>query len=239
MKSRAGRTKVVLELGGNAAVIVDKTADLDYALKRIVQGGFANAGQSCISVQRIFVHESLLQRFSDQLVKMAKSIATGDPASDRTVVGPMIDEEAASRVEGWIYEALAEGARLLCGGRRNKALLEPTVLGNVRADMRINRQEVFAPVVILTSFSQFKDAVTMVNDSEYGLQAGVFSNDMQNVFYAFRELNVGGVIVNDSSAFRMDHMPYGGVKGSGFGREGIRYAIEEMTELRLLAFNFP
>ena len=239
IKSRAGKKKVLLELGGNAAAIVDKSADISFALKRIVQGAFANAGQSCISVQRVFVHEALYDKFSEQLVKMTRSIATGDPTSDRTVVGPMIDENAAGRVEGWVYEALAQGARLLCGGRRKGALLEPTVLVDVTPEMKVNSLEVFAPLVTLTSFNQFSDAVTRVNESVYGLQAAVFSNDLQNIFYAYRELNVGGVIVNDSSAYRMDHMPYGGIKDSGFGREGIRYAIEEMTELKILALNFP
>jgi acyl-CoA reductase-like NAD-dependent aldehyde dehydrogenase len=237
LKNRAGKKRVVLELGGNAGVIVDNDADINFALQRIVQGAYGNAGQSCISVQRVYVHEALYERFLDQLVKMTKSVATGDPENERTIVGPMIDDHAASKVEGWIFEALAQGARLLCGGRRTGAVLEPTVIVNVKPEMKVCAQEVFAPVVALEQFSDFKDAVAMVNNSDYGLQAGIFTNSMENVLYAFRELEVGGVIVNDASSYRMDHMPYGGTKDSGFGREGVRYAIEEMTEMKLLGLN--
>ena len=239
LKSRAGKKRVLLELGGNAAVIVDRGANMDYALKRIAQGAYGNAGQSCISVQRIFVHDSLFAQFTEQFVKLTKAIATGNPLNERTVVGPMIDEEAAQKVHAWIREAEAAGAQVLCGGKRSGALLHPTVLTGVTPEMKVSCQEVFAPVVTLTSFSDFKDAVSMVNNSSFGLQAGVFTNDFENVFYAYRELEVGGVIINDSSTYRMDHMPYGGVKDSGFGREGIRYAIEEMTEMKLLGLNFP
>ena len=237
LKSRAGKKRVVLELGGNAGVIIDKDADLNFALQRVIQGAYGNAGQSCIAVQRLYVHEALYDRFVDQLVKMTKSVATGDPTNERTIVGPMIDERAASKVEGWIFEALAQGADLLCGGRRTGAVLEPTVLVNVKPDMKVCAQEVFAPVVTVEKFGEFEEAVAKVNHSEYGLQAGVFTNSLENVMYAYRELEVGGVIINDSSSYRMDHMPYGGVKDSGFGREGIQYAIEEMTELKLLGLN--
>jgi len=234
LKAKAGKKRVLLELGGNAGVIVDKDADLAHALRRIVQGAYGNAGQSCISVQRVFVHESVYTRFSEQLLKMTKSIASGDPENERTVVGPMIDEAAASKVEGWIFEALAQGANLLCGGRRTGAFLEPTVVTDARPEMKINAQEVFAPVVTIAPFKEFREAVQMVNQSEYGLQAGVFTNNLDHVLYAYRELEVGGVIINDSSSYRMDNMPYGGVKDSGHGREGVPYAIEEMTELKLL-----
>ncbi len=234
LKAKAGKKRVLLELGGNAGVIVDKDADITHALRRVVQGAYGNAGQSCISVQRVFVHESIYARFAEQLMKMTKSIASGDPENDRTVVGPMIDEAAAAKVEGWVFEALAQGANLLCGGRRQGAFLEPTVVTDATSAMKISAQEVFAPLVTLTPFKEFSDAVRMVNDSEYGLQAGVFTNSLDHVLYAYRELEVGGVIINDASSYRMDTMPYGGVKDSGFGREGVRYAIEEMTELKLL-----
>lgn len=237
VKAIAGRKKIVLELGGNAGVIVDKDADLQAALKKIIIGAYGNAGQSCISVQRVFVHEAVYNGFVDQLVKMTKSVATGDPTNERTLVGPMIDEKAASKIEGWIFEALAQGAVLLCGGHRNGAILEPTVIGSSKRDMKICNQEVFAPLVVVTPFKEFKDALTMVNDSDFGLQAGVFTNNLEHILLAYKELDVGGVIINDSSNYRMDNMPYGGVKDSGFGREGVRYAIEEMTELKLLALN--
>jgi len=239
IKVRAGRKRVALELGGNAAVIIAPDADMEYALKRIVQGAFGNAGQSCISVQRIYVHESIADLFTDQLVKMTRSIAVGDPTNERTVVGPMIDEHAARTVESWIAEAAASGARILCGGTRKGAVLEPTVMADVDPAMKVSCQEVFAPVVTVDRYTDFADAVRRVNASSFGLQAGIFTNNAADVFHAYRELEVGGVIVNDSSSYRMDHMPYGGVKESGFGREGIRYAIEEMMEMKLLALNFP
>lgn len=234
LKERAGRKKVVLELGGNAGVIVDETADLADAVPRIVLGGFANAGQSCISVQRVFVHERVLPRFQEMLLEEVAAIVVGDPQNEETVVGPMIDDDAASRVEGWIHEAVRAGGKLLCGGGRKGAVLEPTVLRDVPMDLRVCSEEVFAPLVTLHPFSSFDKAVCAVNDSRFGLQAGVFSNSLANVLSAYRDLEVGGVVVNDSSSYRMDHMPYGGVKESGFGREGIRYAIEEMTEPKLL-----
>ncbi len=237
LKTKAGKKRVLLELGGNAGVIVDESADLDLAMKRLIPGAYGNAGQSCIAVQRIFVHDRLYQRFLDQFVEMSRAVPVGDPMDDKTVVGPMITEEAAKKVESWISEAVAAGARLLCGGKRRGAMLEPTVLVETPAHLSVCAQEVFAPVVTIQRFAEFTDAVRMVNESRFGLQAGIFSNNMKNVFYAYEELEVGGVIVNDSSAYRMDHMPYGGVKDSGFGREGLRYAIEEMTEMKLLALN--
>ena len=238
IKARAARKKVVLELGGNAGVIVCADANIDHALKSIVQGAFGNAGQSCISVQRVYVHESLAEVFTNQLVKLAKSIAAGDPTNPRTVVGPMIDEQAARKIESWIREATEGGARVLCGGGRTGAMLEPTVLADVAPEMKVSCQEVFAPVLTVDRFSEFRDAIERVNASSYGLQAGIFTNYAPDIFYAYRELEVGGVIINDSSSFRVDHMPYGGVKDSGIGREGVRYAIEEMTEMKLLALNF-
>jgi glyceraldehyde-3-phosphate dehydrogenase (NADP+) len=238
IKVRAAKKKVLLELGGNAGVIVCADADLDHALKSIVQGAFGNAGQSCISVQRVYVHESVADAFTNQLVKLAKSIAVGDPSNPRTIVGPMIDEQAARKVESWIREATEGGARVLCGGGRTGAVLEPTVLADVAPEMKVSCQEAFAPVVTVDKFSVFSEAVERVNASAYGLQAGVFTNSASDMFYAYRELEVGGVVINDASSFRVDHMPYGGVKESGIGREGVRYAIEEMTEMKLLSLNF-
>ncbi|MEW6510672.1 MAG: aldehyde dehydrogenase family protein [Bacteroidota bacterium] len=238
MKARATRKRVVLELGGNAGVIVAGDANLDHALRRIVQGAFGNAGQSCISVQRIYVHESVADSFTEKLVKMTKSLAVGDPMNDRTIVGPMIDEQAARRAETWVREAVEAGAELLCGGGRNGAVLEPTILSGVDPAQKVSCQEVFAPVVTLDRYTDFQEAVERINASAFGLQAGIFTSNAADIFYAYRELEVGGVIVNDSSSYRMDNMPYGGVKESGLGREGVRSAIEEMMELKLLALNF-
>ena len=237
IKTRAGKKRVTLELGGNAGVIVAADANLEYAVRRIIQGAFGNAGQSCISVQRIYLHESIADAFIEQFVKMTRSIAVGDPMNERTVVGPMIDEQAAKKIESWIAEAVKGGARLLCGGERKGAVLQPTILAEVDPTLKVSCQEVFAPLVTIDRFREFKEAVELVNASIFGLQAGIFTNNAQDIFYAYRELEVGGVIVNDASSYRMDHMPYGGVKESGLGREGIRSAIEEMTEMKLLALN--
>jgi glyceraldehyde-3-phosphate dehydrogenase (NADP+) len=238
IKVRAGRKKVCLELGGNAAVIVAPDANLDEARQKILQGAFGNAGQSCISVQRIFLHESIADAFIAKFVKMTTSLAVGDPMDDRTVVGPMIDEQAAKRIESWIAEALDGGAELLCGGKRKGSFFEPTVLTGVQPTMKVSCQEAFGPVVTIDRYTDFKEAVASVNASSFGLQAGVFTNSASDIFYAYRELEVGGVIINDSSAFRVDHMPYGGIKESGLGREGVRFAMEEMTEQKLLSINF-
>jgi glyceraldehyde-3-phosphate dehydrogenase (NADP+) len=237
IKAQAGKKRVTLELGGNAGVIVDRGFKLDHITKRIAQGSYGNAGQSCISVQRIYVHEDIYDEFADLFVMESKSTQMGDPRDERTVVGPMISEEAAVKAECWIKEAVDGGAHILCGGKRERAMLEPTVLVDVKPEMNVSCHEVFAPVVTLDRFRDFKQAVGAVNNSAYGLQAGVFSKDLNNVFYAYDELEVGGVIVNDFPTYRIDSMPYGGVKDSGFGREGLRYAIEEMTEMKLLAFN--
>lgn len=237
MKSRAGKKRVTLELGGNAGVIIDRGADLEFAAGKVVSGGFANAGQSCISVQRVFVHREHEEEFLGLLVPQVKALATGDPWDVNTVVGPMITAQAAEQAEGWLTEAIAGGAKVLCGGRRHGAILEPTILADVRPDMKVCSQEVFAPIVTVGSYAEFDEALAGVNDSMYGLQAGVFTPDLRHMLRAFEELEVGGVIVNDVPTYRMDHMPYGGVKGSGFGREGVRYAMEEMTERKLLAVN--
>ena len=237
LKGKSGKKKVTLELGGNAGVIVHSDADVDVAADRCVVGGFSYAGQSCISVQRIYVQRSVQEQFLARLLAGVKKLRVGDPLDEATDVGPMISEDAARRAASWIDEAVAGGAKLHVGGARQGAVLQPTVLTNVRADMKVSCQEVFAPVVIVEPYDDFVDAIVRVNDSPFGLQAGVFTRDSKLLFSAFENLEVGGVIAGDISAFRVDHMPYGGVKDSGIGREGLRYAIEEMTEPRILVLN--
>jgi acyl-CoA reductase-like NAD-dependent aldehyde dehydrogenase len=237
LKKKAYQKKVTLELGGNAAVIVEPDADLEYALPRIVTGSFSYSGQICISIQRIFLHESIHDRFMAEFIRRAQKLRLGDPADEATDIGPMINLEAAKQTEEWIEEAVGMGARVVCGGKREGVMFEPTILENVFPDLRISWLEAFAPVVVVYPYSDFAKALEAVNYSVYGLQAGVFTNDLKKAFNAYEALEVGGVIVNDIPTFRIDHMPYGGVKQSGFGREGIRYAIEEMTELKLLALN--
>ena len=237
LKQKAGKKKVLLELGGNAGVIVHSDWDAEDAARRCVEGGFSYAGQSCISVQRIYVQRSVYQEFLTALVAGVNKLKTGDPLDESTDVGPMISEDAARRAAAWIEEAVAAGATIETGGKRSGSILEPTVLINTRHEMKVSCEEVFAPVVSVESYDDFGDAIRRVNDSPYGLQAGVFTRDAKLLFTAFEQLEVGGVIAGDVSAFRIDHMPYGGVKESGLGREGLRYAIEEMTEPRLLALN--
>jgi glyceraldehyde-3-phosphate dehydrogenase (NADP+) len=237
LKQKAGKKKVALELGGNAGVVVHSDYDVDYAAARCVVGGFSYAGQSCISVQRIFVQRSVEQQFLAKLVDGVKKLKIGDPLDEATDVGPMISEDAALRADAWVKEAIAGGAKALTGAVRHGPLFEPTVLAHTRADMKVNCQEVFAPVVVVEPYYDFADAIRRVNESPYGLQAGVFTRDAKLLFTAFEELEVGGVIAGDMSSFRIDHMPYGGVKESGIGREGLRYAIEEMTEPRILVLN--
>jgi len=237
LKGKSGKKKVTLELGGNAAVIVHCDADVDVAADRCVVGGFSYAGQSCISVQRIYVQRSIQEQFLARLLAGVRKLQVGDPLNEATDVGPMISEEAARRAASWIEEAVAGGAKLHAGGKREGAVLQPTVLTNVRAEMKVSCEEVFAPVVIIESYDEFADAIRRVNDSPFGLQAGIFTRDSKLLFSAFENLEVGGVIVGDMSAFRIDHMPYGGVKDSGIGREGLRYAIEEMTEPRILVLH--
>jgi glyceraldehyde-3-phosphate dehydrogenase (NADP+) len=238
MKERAGRKKVILELGGNAGVIVDDTADAGYAATRVAAGGFAYAGQSCISVQRVYVHRRIFEAFSTRLVSLVERLKIGDPLDPATDLGPLIEEAEASRIEGWVAEAVAAGARILTGGKRlGPAVYAPTVLTDVPADARVCAQEVFAPLVALFPFDDFDAAVREVNRSSYGLQAGVFTASLEHTLAAFDGLDVGGVIVNDVPTWRIDHMPYGGVKDSGLGREGPRYTIEEMTEIKLLVIN--
>jgi acyl-CoA reductase-like NAD-dependent aldehyde dehydrogenase len=237
LREHAARKQVALELGGNAPVIVDETADINYAVERTALSAFAYAGQVCISAQRVLVHESIAEVFTAQFVEKAKALRAGDPLDETTELSNMIDEQAARRAESWVNEAVAAGARLLCGGRREGSLLDATVLTNVHAEMRVCSEEVFAPVAALQTFADFEEALTEANNTRYGLQAGVFTRDMARALRAFRALDFGGVIINDSPAFRVDNMPYGGVKLSGAGREGIRYAMEEMTEPRLIVID--
>jgi glyceraldehyde-3-phosphate dehydrogenase (NADP+) len=234
IREKSARKKVALELGGNAGVIVEADADLDHAATRCAAGGFAFAGQSCISVQRILVQRTVFDAFVAKLVSRVKALKVGTPLDAQADLGPMIDEAAAIRAEAWIKEAVAAGARLATGGRRTGAVLEPAVLLDTTPTMKVNCEEVFAPVVTVRPYDTFAEAVATVNDSPYGLQAGVFTANVKRAWQAFEALEVGGVAVNDVSGYRVDHMPYGGVKQSGLGREGVRYAIEEMTELRLL-----
>ncbi len=237
IKKRAGKKKVILELGGNAGVIVHSDADLAYAADRCVAGGFAYAGQTCISVQRILVERSVHGKFTELLLAGVKRLRTGDPLEETTDLGPLIRESDARRASEWVQEAVRGGASLLCGGQRKGSILEPAVLAGTRAEMRVNCQEVFAPVVTVEPYDDFKEAVRQVNNSPYGLQAGVFTRDAKLLFHAYEELEVGSVIAGDVPTFRIDHMPYGGIKDSGLGREGLRYAIEEMTEPKLLVMN--
>jgi len=237
LKAKCGKKKVLLELGGNAGVIVEPDADLDFAAQRCAVGGFGYAGQTCISVQRIFVHHSVADLFTTKLMLQVARLKAGDPSDEATVVGPLIDQNAAHRIETWIEEAVSQGARVLLGGKRMGSVVEATVLSNVTPTMKVSCQEVFGPVVAVTPYRQFDEAIQALNRSEYGLQAGVFTQDVNKVFHAFRHLEVGAVLVNEIPTFRADHMPYGGVKDSGIGREGVRVAIEEMTEPRLLVMN--
>lgn len=241
LKAKAGKKKVVLELGGNAACIVDadQRDRLDYVVERLVFGAFYQSGQSCISVQRILVHEDLYAELRERFVAKVSSLVAGDPRDEKTFIGPMIDEKEASRLDGWIQEAVRSGAKLLCGGKRTGAMLEATVLENVDAAQNVSCQEAFGPVALLQPYRDFDEAVRAVNDSTFGLQAGVFTYDVRKAMRAWDELEVGGVVVGDVPSFRVDNMPYGGVKDSGLGREGIRYALEDMTEIRLLVMRDP
>jgi acyl-CoA reductase-like NAD-dependent aldehyde dehydrogenase len=237
IKRRAGKKKVVLELGGNAGVIVHSDADVEYAADRCVAGGFGYAGQTCISVQRIYVEQSVYGKFTDLLVERVKKLKVGDPLDESVDVGPVIRESDASRIVSWVEEAVHHGAHLWCGGQRNGLLVEPTVLTNTKPDMRVNCQEVFGPVVTVEPYRNFDEALRLLNASPFGLQAGLFTRDAKLLFQAYEEIEVGGLIAGDVPSFRIDHMPYGGIKDSGLGREGLRYAIEEMTEPKLLVMN--
>ena len=234
LKARAGKKKVVLELGGNAAVIVDRDADLEDAVSRIAFGAFYQSGQSCIGVQRILVHADVYEAFRNELVNRTRTLVSGDPADEKTFVGPLITEKEARRLEEWIERAVDAGASLLCGGGRTGAVLEPTLLEDVADDQPICAEEAFGPVAVLSRFDDFGAALDRVNDSRYGLQAGVFTRDLYKMLRAWDELEVGGVLIGEVPSWRADNMPYGGVKDSGLGREGVRFAIEDMTEIRSL-----
>ena len=237
LKQKAGKKRVVLELGGNAGAAICSDADLDHAAQRCAAGGFSYAGQSCISVQRIYVQRPVFDAFAEKLLGLVKQLKVGDPLDEATDVGPMISPQDAERAESWVKEALKGGAKLLTGGERDGALMQPTVLTGTQPEMKVCAQEIFAPVVGLEPFDDLEGALRNINHSPYGLQAGIFTRDVKAIFHAFEELEVGGVMVNEVPTYRADPMPYGGIKDSGIGREGVRYAIEEMTERKVLVFN--
>ena len=239
MKARAGKKKVILELGGNAGVIVDRSANIDWAVKRSVTGAFAYSGQVCISVQRMLVHEAVWDEYMAKFLAAAAALKQGDPADPATDIGPMVDEKNALRTQAWVDEAVAMGGRLLLGGKANGTFFPPTVLTDVPLRARVCSAEAFAPLVVASKFGDMAEAIAAVNDSAFGLQAGVFTNDLASAWTAYGELEVGGVIINDIPTYRVDHMPYGGVKDSGLGREGLRWAIEDMTELRIMVLAWP
>jgi glyceraldehyde-3-phosphate dehydrogenase (NADP+) len=237
MKNRAGMKKVVLELGGNAGVIVDSDADVDFAVNRIKVGAFAYAGQVCISVQRVFVHEAVYDEFRDKLVKAVESIKIGDPLDRTTDLGPMIDRKSLLRTQNWVETATEEGARVLTGGEISENVFTPAVIENASPTSFVCSKEAFAPLVTISPVSSFGEAIRKINDSEFGLQAGVLTNSLEKALVAYENIDVGGVVINDVPTYRIDHMPYGGVKASGLGREGLKYAIEDMTEPRIMVLN--
>lgn len=236
MKSEVGKKKVVLELGGNAAAIVHKDADFDLAINKLLVGGFAYSGQVCIHTQRIFIHESLFARFENEFVKLAASLKTGNPLEESTQFSVMIDEKNAKRVESWLEEAVNQGAVILTGGKRKDLLVEPTIVKNVKRGMKIYDEEVFGPVVCIQSYTDIDEAIKLVNDSRFGLQAALFTDSNSIIEECFNKIEVGALIVNDSTTFRVDQMPYGGVKDSGFGREGVKYAMMDYLEPKLMVF---
>ncbi|MBH0163941.1 aldehyde dehydrogenase family protein [Fictibacillus sp. 7GRE50] len=237
IRQKAGLRKVSLELGNNSATIVHKDADLDKAAALLANKSFNNAGQVCISVQRVYVHQDVKTPFIQLLKDKTEQLQSGNPLDETTDIGPMIRQAEAERVEEWVNEAVADGATIVTGGRRNGAFYEPTILSDVKRDMKVCKQEVFGPVVGIDTYATIDEVIEQVNDSDYGLQAGLFTNDLAFAMKAAKEIEVGGLIVNDASAYRVDHMPYGGVKKSGTGKEGPRYAIEEMTEERIIVLN--
>ncbi len=239
LKAKAGKKPVVLELGGNAACIVDEGTDIDDAVARIVFGAYYQSGQSCISVQRIMVHEAHYDEVREKLAAAVNALVSGDPKDENTFIGPMISEKEATRLHNWVLEAKAAGATVLAGGERDGAMLQATLLADVEPNLNVNTQEAFGPVAILSKFSDFDAALEEVNNSDFGLQAGIFTRDIYKIQKAWDELEVGGVVIGDVPSWRVDHMPYGGVKDSGLGREGVRYAIEDMTELRMLVVRNP
>ncbi len=239
LKAKAGKKPVILELGGNAGCIVDHDADIDDAVERIVFGAYYQSGQSCISVQRIFIHESIYAEFKSKYQTKVANLVHGDPLNEDTFIGPMISESEAKRLEKWINSAVSDGAKLLCGGKRDGLMLEATLLEDAPIDSDVNSEEAFGPVSIISSFSNFDEALALVNNSQFGLQAGIFTRDIYKAHKAWDELDVGGVVIGDVPSWRVDNMPYGGVKESGLGREGIKFAIEDMTEIRLMVIRTP
>ena len=237
LKSKAGRKKVALELGGNAGVVVHNDANLEMAAAQSAAGGFANAGQNCISVQRILVHQDVFDEFANLFVSKVQALKLGDPRAADTDIGPMITLNEAERAATWVQDAVNAGATVLHGGKHDGRMFEPTVLGQTVEEMMVNCQEVFAPIVTLRPYENWDDALAIVNDTPFGLQAGIFTNDMKRIMHAWENVDVGGLQVNSVPTFRVDHMPYGGVKMSGFGREGVKYAIEEMTDIHLMVLN--
>jgi len=237
IKSKANKKMVTLELGGNAPVIIDKTADLERSIKQTTMGAFGYAGQVCISIQRVLLHEKIADEFTEKFIKSAENLKKGNPLDEETELSVMIEEKAAEKAQTWITEAKENGAEILCGNNRDGAMLDATVLTNTNPEMRVVADEIFAPVAVIEKFSDFEEAVEMANHTKYGLQAGVFTNDLSNSNYAAANLEYGGVIINDVPTFRVDNMPYGGAKDSGFGREGVRFAMEEMSEIRLVVIS--
>ena len=237
LKGLDPRKRVTLELGGNAGVIVHSDADLDLAAQRVAFGGYYQAGQSCISVQRVLVQSEVYEDFSARLVKQIESLKVGDPMDPTVDVGPVIQKSEVGRIDEWVQEAVLQGATILTGGKGEEPFYQPTLIADVKPDMKVCREEIFGPVVTISPYQTYEEAIATVNDSRFGLQAGVFTNDVNRAFQAHRDIEVGGLIVNDVSAFRADQMPYGGSKDSGFGREGLRYAIEEMTEPRIMVLS--
>lgn len=237
LKTKAGKKRILLELGGNAAVVIEPDAHIDTAVHRCTTGGFGYSGQTCISVQRIFVQESVYESFLEKFVDKVRRLPTGDPANEETVIGPVINHAAVQRLKDWLDEALRQGAKIRTGGTFQESVMAPTVLTDTSPQMKVSCEEVFGPVVTVTPYGKFEDALHQLNDSPFGLQAGVFTQDINKIFRAYEELDVGAVLANEIPTFRAEHMPYGGVKDSGFGREGVRYAIQELTELKLLVIN--
>ena len=238
IKSIAGKKKVALELGGNGAVVVDKDADIPFAAARCVRGGVVYGGQYCIGVQRVLVHEAVYERFEAELLSRVRACKVGDPMQEGVDVGPVIDERSAMRIESWISEAIEAGATVLTGGKRERTIIEPTVLTNTKPDMKVEAEEIFGPVITLTKVSSAEEGVRRAAESRYGLQGGYFTNDLRAAFRALETWDVGGLMINDVPIYRIDNMPFGGWKDSGFGREGTRYAMDSMTDIKFLVINY-
>ncbi|MFD2924801.1 aldehyde dehydrogenase family protein [Halobacillus naozhouensis] len=236
INAKAGLKKVTLELGSNSGLIVDSTYDLDSVVSRCIEGSFAYAGQVCISIQRIYVQQDLYEEFVSKFVERTKKLVMGDPREENTDVSAMIHMDEATRIEKWVEEAMNSNAEILSGGKREGALFEPTIITKGSSELSVNSKEAFAPIVTINPYNEWDEAIEMVNDSSYGLQAGVFTNSMDKAFDATDRIEVGGVMVNDIPSFRVDQMPYGGVKNSGMGKEGIKYSVEEMTNLKMVGF---